>query len=89
MDGLGRLREDAAGPLEERAAACGERHPPAVACEQRHVERVLETTDLPAEMRLRHPQPRGRPREAQLFRDRDEELEMAIVHALAPYADYI
>ena len=83
MYGLRRIREDAVGLLEECAAACGERHPPPVACKERYVELVFETADFPAEMRLCHPKPRGSACEAQLFRDRDEELEMAIFHVPA------
>ena len=89
MRALGRMRsfrgllENAAGVLEKCAAACGERHPAPVACKERHIELVFETTDSPAEIRLCRPKPRGSAREAQLFRNRDKELEMAIFHVPA------
>lgn len=67
----------------------GERHPAPVACKERHIELVSETTDSSAEMRLRHPKPCGSAREAQLFRNRDEELEMTIFHAPASHTDYV
>lgn len=85
--GLRGVREDAVGPLEECRATCGERHLPPVADEERHIELIFETADFPAEMRLCHPKPRGSPGEAQLFRDRDEELEMTVLHVRASYAN--
>jgi len=82
--GLRGIRADAVGLLEEGAAPCGERHPPPVAGKERHIELVFETADFPAETRLCHPKPRSSACEAQLFRDRNEEPEMAVFHARRP-----
>jgi hypothetical protein len=82
------LLENAAGVLEKCTATCGEHHPPPVACKERHIELVFETADFPTEMRLCDSKPRGSAREAQLFRNRDEELEMAILFQPL-YTDYV
>jgi hypothetical protein len=83
------LLENAAGVLEKCAVTCGERHPAPVACKERQGEFLFETADFAAEMRLCHPKPRGSARECQLFRNSDEELEMAITHAPASHTDYV
>src|SRR5690606_3038399 len=74
------LAQDAAR-LAEECAACGrQRHLPAVAGEQGHLQLALQPADLTAQMRLGYAEPYRRAREAQLLGDRDEKTQKAILH---------